>query len=162
MSVVHLSRSLLRVCEREVTHAFPMESGGVLMGRRVGRHEWLVDQVVGPGPSAHHSRYRFSPDLDYQREQIAQRFIETQGQSTYLGDWHSHPQARHGRLSYLDRHVLGKIMDTPEAQRPTPLMMILWGTPAAWSPTIWRALGGLRGLFSPWTKVVQCRLLSGD
>jgi len=157
MSVVHFSLSLCHVCEHEVTRMFPLESGGVLMGRRMGKDQWHVDHVIGPGPAARHERYRFSPDLDYQLEEIARRFTDTHGQSTYLGDWHSHPKARHGRLSYLDRRALGKIMDAPEAQCFAPLMMVLWGEPAAWTPTIWRALEGSRGLFARPPKVAPCR-----
>lgn len=162
MSVVHFRRSLLQVCEDEVTRMFPLESGGVLMGRRMDKDEWQVDHIVGPGRAPRHARYRFSPDLDYQRKEIARRFIDTRGQSTYLGDWHSHPKARHGGLSYLDRHALGKIMDAPGAQCPAPLMMILWGEPDSWAPTIWRALEDSRGLFSPLPKVAQCRFSETD
>lgn len=158
MSFVHFSRSLLHVCEHEVTRMFPLESGGVLMGRRTGDAEWQVDHIVGPGPAARHARFRFSPDLEYQRDEIARRFVDTQGRSTYLGDWHSHPKARHGQLSYLDRRALGKIMDAPAAQCPAPLMMILWGEPSAWTPTIWVALEDSRGLFSPLPKVAECQI----
>lgn len=160
MGVIHISGALLSLCRQEVSRTFPLESGGVLMGRRAGESEWFVDHMVGPGPEARHARYRFSPDHEYQRQLIAARFLDTRGESTYLGDWHSHPKASHGRLSLLDRHALGKIMDTPEAQCPEPLMMILWGEPDTWSSTIWHTHRHSRGLLSRLPKVSQCRCVT--
>ena len=139
MGTVYLSPALLTVCEWEVTRTFPLESGGVLMGTRVGDDVWHVDHIVGPGPRANHARYRFSPDLDYQTCEIAQQFHDTGGRSTYLGDWHSHPGATHGRLSYKDQGVLKKITNAPAAQCQVPLMMILWGQPDQWIPSLWHA-----------------------
>lgn len=138
-ATVYLPASLLAQCDREVARTFPMESGGVLMGARIDNDHWRVDHVVGPGPAARHSRYRFSPDLPWQHDRIAERFHATGGASTYLGDWHSHPGARHGRLSHVDERALGAIIDSEAAQCPAPLMMILWGGPDAWQCAMWRA-----------------------
>jgi integrative and conjugative element protein (TIGR02256 family) len=153
---VHLPISLLRACEDEVSRTFPLESGGVLMGQRLEGDRWQVDDIIGPGPKASHARYRFSPDLDYQRAAIASRFFETAGHSTYLGDWHSHPKACHGRLSYLDRNALRKIMDAPAAQCDVPLMMILWGTPREWQCTVWRVAPARRSVLYRLPKVAEC------
>lgn len=134
---VGLPRNLIEVCRIEVTRTFPLESGGVLMGRRIGPNEWLVDHVIGPGPRATHQRYRFSPDLDWQHEQIAAWFHATNGQSTYLGDWHSHPGARHGRLSYVDRAACRTILRSPASQCDRVLMAIVWGSPEGWDLDVW-------------------------
>lgn len=160
-SRVHLDEALLGQCEREITRTFPLESGGVLMGSRVYPDSWTIDHVVGPGPAARHSRYRFTPDLAWQHAQIAERFHATGGASTYLGDWHSHPGARHGRPSHVDERALRTIIESDAARCPDPLMMILWGGPNAWQCALWRARleaswwGGER------VRVIECARMSG-
>ncbi|MET3654421.1 hypothetical protein [Dyella japonica] len=83
-----MSPKFRSICEAEASTTFSLESGGVLMGRQQGKNFWQVDHVIGPGQNAVHGRFRFIPDLPWQHEQIAKRFYETNGQSTYLGDWH--------------------------------------------------------------------------
>ena len=138
-----LPRHLIDACKDEATHTFPLESGGVLMGERIGQDRWRVDHVIGPGPRARHERYRFTPDPAWQHTQIAERFKETGGQSTYLGDWHSHPGARHGRLSYIDRGAARTILRSPDSQCNRLLMAIVWGQAEDWSVNAWACeLGG--------------------
>jgi integrative and conjugative element protein (TIGR02256 family) len=109
------------------------------MGRRVGADLWLVDFALGPGPMAKHERYRFSPDLDWQHARIADQFRASNGRSTYLGDWHSHPRASGGGLSALDIGALKTIIAAPEAMCSEPLMMILWGGEPEWAASAWCA-----------------------
>lgn len=118
------------------------------MGRRTGVNEIVVDQVIGPGPNARHERYRFEPDIRWQHAKIADHYYATGGTSTYLGDWHSHPGAIHGRLSSIDRKALRIINSEPEAQCPEPLMVILWGKPEAWKIAVWQ--GRLRARSFLW------------
>lgn len=134
-----LSQHLVQRCIAEVDAKFPLESGGVLMGRRRHASEIVVDQVIGPGPSSRHERYRFEPNLEWQHARIAESYDASNGASTYLGDWHSHPGATHGRLSSLDRGALRAIISAPEAQCPEPLMVIFWGKPGDWTMAAWQA-----------------------
>lgn len=149
---VRMRAKLLSLCEAEVTNTFPNESGGVLMGRGQGKSFWQVDHVIGPGPNAVHGRFSFIPDLPWQHEQIAKRFYETDGQSTYLGDWHSHPRAGHGELSLKDKIAIKAIIQAPEAACDAPLMMILWAGTPEWHAEIW--VGDLRG----WLGLTQLRV----
>lgn len=147
-----LPRALSEMCIGEVSATFPKESGGALMGRRTGANEIVVvDQVIGPGPNARHERYRFEPDIHWQHAQIADHYYATGGTSTYLGDWHSHPEATHGRLSSIDRKALRTIITEPEAQCPEPLMVIFWGRPEAWTVAAWQ--GRLRPKSFLWSSL---------
>lgn len=138
-----LSPNLIESCRIEATRTFPNESGGVLMGERLGPDRWKIDHIIGPGPGARHERYRFTPDPVWQHEQIAERFELTGGRSTYLGDWHSHPGARHGRLSYIDRGAARTILRSPDSQCSRVLMTIVWGQPGDWGMAVWACeLGG--------------------
>lgn len=138
-----MQQHLVDACKAEATRTFPLESGGVLMGEPLGQDRWRVDHVIGPGPQARHERYRFTPDPTWQHAQIAERFKATSGQSTYLGDWHSHPGARHGRLSYIDRGAARTILRSPDSQCGRLLMVIVWGQAGDWCMDVWACeLGG--------------------
>ena len=138
-----LPSSLIDACRIEATRTFPFESGGVLMGERLGSDRWLIDYVIGPGPDARHERYRFTPDPAWQHERIAERYQTTSGRSTYLGDWHSHPSARHGRLSHIDKGAARTILRSPESRCDRVLMAIVWGRPDDWRMDAWTCeLGG--------------------
>lgn len=130
---------LVERCLEEINATFPQESGGVLMGQQQGPSEIWIDGIVGPGPRARHQRYSFEPDLEWQRSRIAERYARTEGKSTYLGDWHSHPGATDGGLSNTDRSALKTIIRAPKAQCPKPLMIICWGVPGEWSFSAWQA-----------------------
>lgn len=145
--VVMLPWRLVDRCLQEIDATFPQESGGVLMGQQQGQGEIWIDEIVGPGPKARHERYSFEPDLEWQRARIAEHYATTEGRSTYLGDWHSHPEASHGGLSNTDLKALKTIIRAPKAQCPRPLMMIFWGAPDAWSLSAWQARSRQRRAF---------------
>jgi len=160
--VVMLHWRLVERCLREIDATFPRESGGVLMGRQRGQREICIDEIVGPGPNARHERYSFEPDLEWQRARIAERYARTGGKSTYLGDWHSHPEAGHGGLSNTDRTALKTIIRAPEAQCPKPLMMIFWGAPDAWSLSAWQARLRQRRVFGARLEVLPLEVHSAQ
>lgn len=151
-----------RDCEIEIDRTFPDESGGVLMGHWLSTDHVMIDHVLGPGPAACHERFSFRPDLAWQHERIADIYERTFTQSTYLGDWHSHPNALSGRLSSKDKGVLAQIMGTPEAMCLEPLMGIFWGRPRAWELTVWRAGPRLHPLSWTAVRTSQCDLVSSS
>ena len=152
---VALPANLLDACRIEANRTFPFESGGVLMGEQVGPDRWLIDHIIGPGPGARHERYRFTPDPAWQHERIAERFRATGGRSTYLGDWHSHPSAHHGRLSYIDRGAARTILRSPDSQCDRMLMAIVWGRPDNWNIDVWACELGSGWLWNNGVLVVQ-------
>jgi integrative and conjugative element protein (TIGR02256 family) len=120
----------------EATRRAPNETGGVLMGYadRHG-HSFLVENAVGPGPQAAHSRTRFLPDHDFHESEIARIYEESGRRITYLGDWHTHPQGS-GHLSHRDLKTLASIAADSRARAPIPLMTILAGL--EWSLFVWK------------------------
>lgn len=125
----------------EATAGFPLETGGVLLGyRHTG--DVVVLEAVGPGPQSEHSRTGFSPDPEFQEQEIIRRFHETEGRIVYVGDWHSHP-AGGSTLSRLDRSTLKRIATFAPAFNPTPLMTILYGPP--WKLAAWQYQSGRVG-----------------
>lgn len=150
-----IPRNLLDGCRVEADRTFPLESGGVLMGERLSSECWRIDHIIGPGPGARHERYRFTPDPAWQHERIAERFLATGGRSTYLGDWHSHPGACHGRLSYVDRGAARAILRSPDSQCDRVLMAIVWGRPDDWDIDVWACELGSGWLWNSGMLVVQ-------
>lgn len=110
----------------------PYETGGMLLGYKAGEGEAVVTGIIGPGPGAKHGRFRFSPDSEYQQAALNERFWVSNGQETYLGDWHTHP---HGvaSLSWLDKRTLARIACTPSSQIEHPAMLVLAGFEDDWS-----------------------------
>ncbi len=120
----------------EVERAFPNETGGVLMGYwTVSGTDVVVTHMVGPGPLAMHRRTSFVPDADYHEQEIARLYNAANRQSTYLGDWHSHPNAA-AYLSPQDKRTLRRIAEHPDARAPRPVMAIMAGA-TPWRVGMW-------------------------
>jgi integrative and conjugative element protein (TIGR02256 family) len=140
----------------EADRAFPLETGGVLLGYWVTPGEEVVlAEIVGPGPAAHHAPRRFRPDRGYQELEIARRYEASGRYHTYLGDWHTHPRAAPD-LSHLDRRTLGAIARDRDARAVTPLMAVL-GHGAPWSLVVWCRIPDRRLLGVPRPAIVPLR-----
>ncbi|WP_265518721.1 Mov34/MPN/PAD-1 family protein [Nitratireductor luteus] len=150
-NTVWVPEDVVRDCVLSADGHYPLESGGVLMGWWSVENIAVVTAMIGPGPEALHERYAFQPDQDWQIEQIALHYERSERRETYLGDWHTHPDARNGTLSWTDRSVVRRIIATPAARCPVPLMMILWGAPESWNLSMWQ--GWLRPRKLLWDKL---------
>lgn len=116
----------------EVDRAYPDETGGLLLGY------WsedgtgaVIECVIGPGPRALHRPTRFLPDHMYQTRLLAEAYAKSGRRTTYLGDWHSHPNGPQ-RLSETDRNTLRRIARSVQqhsrSDRPA-VMLLLSGPP---------------------------------
>lgn len=123
----------------EADRIYKLETGGALMGRWHDASAVVITAAIGAGPGALHERYNFEPDQEWQVAEIAKRYEATGRRETYLGDWHTHPDAKSGHLSRLDRAVLRRIIISPAARAQNPLMMILYGTNGDWQVATWLA-----------------------
>lgn len=71
------------------------EAGGVLLGRHILKtQDIIVDRVTEPMQGDRRSRFRFWRARQRHQEAIDQAWKESGGTCTYLGEWHSHPEAR--------------------------------------------------------------------
>jgi len=134
---VELERGLLEDVERISAHAYPNETGGILLGAWLSSSLAVLTSIVGSGPKAVGKKYSYEADVAYEREQIARIYEDSGRRETYLGDWHSHPGAQSGLLSRADINVMQRISETPSARCPSPLMAVVWGRPEAWQLTVW-------------------------
>ena len=68
------------------------ESGGVLLGQVVG-DKFYITRVSVPNKYDKQSRYSFHRDKDIAQIICDYEFLNSQGKTVYLGEWHTHPEA---------------------------------------------------------------------
>ena len=113
---------------REAQRAYPLETGGLLLGWTTGPGAVVISRVIGPGPRANHRATSFTPDAAWQERQLADAYEQAGRRLQYLGDWHSHPRGTI-RLSGTDRATLRLIAHHPDARAAHPVMAVLAGGP---------------------------------
>lgn len=121
---IYLSRSIHQWILTRARSSYPLETGGVLVG--YWSSDWksvLVTGVIGAGPAATNERTSFTPDSEWQADQLARLYEESGRRHGYLGDWHSHPNVV-PRPSWRDRLVARKIARSEPARAPRALMLI--------------------------------------
>ncbi len=118
--------------------AFPLETGGMLLGRYVDDRTALVTDVAGPCADAVHGTHSFETGSAGAAELLAALWPETY----YIGDWHTHP-ASSPEPSETDLVALQEKAECEEGKCPQPLMLILGGI--AGSTERWSATLGRRG-----------------
>ncbi len=151
--VAWLPTALYALCIEEANRWHPLEAGGVVMGYRNDPLAVVITGIIGAGPIALHGSHHFEPDYDWQLREIALHYERFGRRETYLGDWHSHPDAGNGQLSMTDRRVLRRIINTPSARTDMPLMAILHGNTDGWKMTVWRAQTKPRRIL--WPKLIM-------
>src|SRR5580700_9346084 len=100
----------------EADRKFPVETGGVLIGYWADANTAVVTASVGPGPDSVHGRYSFQHDHVWEASQIALRYEQSGRTEVYIGDWHTHPHATSGNLSFTDRCSIRRVIRSPEAR----------------------------------------------
>lgn len=134
--MIWLPEDVVGLMRTEADRLHPLETGGVLIGYRA-EGQAVVTEATGPGPRARHGRTWFEFDGEFHAAAIAERHRATEGRETYLGDWHTHPDATHGALSGDDRRALKRVITSPEARTPAPYSVLLFGRPGDWSVRGW-------------------------
>jgi integrative and conjugative element protein (TIGR02256 family) len=122
------AQDALEAALTEADRAFPLETGGVLLGWRASTTEVVITNLVGPGPGAEHHRVWFRPDADWQQGQIDARYAQSGRTVTYLGDWHTHPSGS-PVLSRKDLRTLRRISRHADARIGQPVMAVVAGGP---------------------------------
>lgn len=147
---IWIKEILLNKIKKDVTDHYPNETGGVLMGYTAINGDVVVTDIIMSGESALHKPCRFEPDQEYQERVIQDIFLSSNGNVTYLGDWHSHPD-NPPQMSWLDKKTLFRIADHPQAQCPNPVMMILGYHKSAWDLNVVRLKKLTPCIFRPYS-----------
>lgn len=106
------------------------EAGGMLIGHHpMGSEDLILDRLTTPQPEDRRSRCRFHRDQEAHQELLDLQWILSGGKRTYLGEWHTHPEA-HPSPSELDlRSWRGALRNT--AFRGPGLVFVIVGTETA-------------------------------
>ena len=131
--LIWLPDAILDEMKDDADRHYDNETGGVFMGYWADKSSCVVTKMITAGPFAHRAKFSFEPDQDWQLEQIAQHYENSQRREIYLGDWHSHPGADGVHLSRADKACLKAITKAPKARQPKPIMLILCGRKNDWA-----------------------------
>jgi integrative and conjugative element protein (TIGR02256 family) len=131
-TLIWLDHTVIDEMKDDADRCYINETGGAFMGYWANNENCVVTKMIPAGPLAHHSRFSFEPDQDWQLDQIAEHYKNSQRQEIYLGDWHSHPDTTAVQLSQADKACLKAIIKAPKARQPTPIMLILYGRKNSW------------------------------
>lgn len=135
MTIAWIRNDVQYVLERTAREALPNEIGGLLVGYRADNGELVIQEMIGPGPKARHSPFRFVPDHSWQCDRLDAVYHDSNGRLIYLGDWHTHPNGV-PEMSALDRRTLHKIAQHPGIGSDAPIMLIGGNAHGTWS---WKA-----------------------
>jgi len=111
----------------EANRRAPLETGGMLLGYVSpggDPEQVMVEAVLGPGPAARHAKNRFDPDAGWQERELAGRYEKSGRITTYLGDWHTHPDGV-ALPSRRDEKTAQAISREKSARLPLPFILIL-------------------------------------
>lgn len=118
----------------EVAQAGQNETGGLLLGwERSDLDLWAVVQATGPGPGALASPTRVHLDTVHLQQEVDRWFAETNGEVSYLGDWHLHHHEEDPTPSGKDRLSIEELAERPEIAMARPVLIIVGtGTCLRW------------------------------
>ena len=101
------------------------ETGGLLLGwRRPDLGCWTVAQVTGPGPAARATPRTLRLDTPHLQVEVDRWFRETNGDISYIGDWHLHHE-RDPAPSWRDRRSIREVARRAEIGLAQPLIVIV-------------------------------------
>lgn len=70
------------------------EAGGVLLGRYILENsDIVIDDITVPMRGDRRGRFDFFRHFFRHQEVIDQTWLSTKGTTTYLGEWHTHPES---------------------------------------------------------------------
>jgi integrative and conjugative element protein (TIGR02256 family) len=138
---VWIADAVLREMVAEARRHAPLETGGMLLGYEgVDPVEAVVTTLIGPGPTAEHAFDSFVPDAHWQQAELEIVYAESGRVTTYLGDWHSHPDGgpSPGRK---DRRTARRVARSGDARAPHPLTIITASNEEDWLFAAYRFVG---------------------
>jgi integrative and conjugative element protein (TIGR02256 family) len=105
-----------------------LEAGGILIGKRRGQH---LEITVASPPQADdkRSRCKFVRSPTGHQEIADERWVASEGEENYLGEWHTHPEVN-ATPSELDLREWKKLARKNEE----PLVFIIAGLERSYCP----------------------------
>lgn len=149
---VKIPYNLLDACKYEAARMYPLETGGLFLGRANTSGTIEIEHLIGPGPGAKHRRNSLEVDHGWQNARIAEIYESSRRTVSWVGEWHSHPDARSGNLSGVDKATLLQLATFEPLRAPNPVMAIFFGRHSEWDCRFWK-ISGVRRIFKSWCSV---------
>lgn len=105
-----------------------VETGGILLGRRIDADTLLLTRASPPGPRATHRRFSFLRDTAFLQRYLDATHARSEGKDDYLGEWHVHP-ALDAPPSRTDRRSLRRIARSSRYAVTEPVLLIVEHSP---------------------------------
>ncbi|MCE0498502.1 MAG: Mov34/MPN/PAD-1 family protein [Methylacidiphilales bacterium] len=83
-----LYRNLLPYCQT----GKKCETGGALAGYKLATNTWVISTLMHPSPKNKSGRTWLERDLVAAQEFVDRVHQQSEGQFTYIGEWHTHPE----------------------------------------------------------------------
>ena len=131
-----VDNKVLADIETEIDKWRPQETGGLLLGYW-SNGEVVVTTSTASGPKAKHTFSSYTPDINFDRDRVANIYEESSGVISYLGDWHSHPKGG-CCLSQQDVLTLFNISTYEPARAATPIMLLAVRDRTEWKFAVWK------------------------
>ena len=105
------------------------ETGGALAGYKTGEDTWVICSLMHPSPKNKSGHTWLERDLAAAQEFASRVNRQSEGQLTYIGEWHTHPE-KIPRPSSADTGMLSDILS---GSKPPPLFLfgLILGTHGA-------------------------------
>ncbi len=87
------------------------ETGGILVGKKIGEHQIVVPFALGSGVKTLKTRLRFSPDVAWQQVYLEKLF--NRYGVNYMGSYHRHP-GNNCLPSFVDLEAARHIVTDPD------------------------------------------------
>jgi integrative and conjugative element protein (TIGR02256 family) len=100
-----------------------IETGGILIGRRLDEASALITRASPPGPRACHGRFFFSRDTAFLQRYLDAIHDRSDGREDYVGEWHVH-LALDAPPSCVDRRSLYRIARGTNYGTNNPVLVI--------------------------------------
>lgn len=118
-----LSKDVLTLMLGDIARYPHVETGGILIGRILGRRVWITQATTG-GPNAIRRPHEFVRDPEFCQARLQEAYAATEGAETYIGEWHRHC-TRGTNLSEPDLLAMAQIATTPTYQTPNPIFLVV-------------------------------------
>lgn len=106
-----LTDKAYRSIQNECKGVTGVETGGLLVGKRISDRFLVAPFALGSGPKASRSISRYSPDIEWQQQRLDRLFIRFG--LGYIGSYHMHPGDM-DQPSWHDLLTANKIVTDPE------------------------------------------------
>lgn len=101
-----------------------IETGGILIGYREDKGQYIIERATGPGPNAVRTGTWFEKDIEYCQARLNEALSDLGERGLYLGEWHYHP-AGENKPSGRDIKSLTEIAEQDNYRIDKPIMLIL-------------------------------------